>query len=203
MTDAERDPIVRRAIDELQAMPKADAAAIRRVVAAAAAARLTPADDEIIAQAPRRLTARSWSIAAIAAAAAFAGFMISNLRPRTPAATAPAAVAQTATTQLEGLQPVANAANDALPVAKQFVFSSRKARSVAVVGDFNGWNASQAKMNRASDGELWSVTIPITPGRHMYGFMIDDSLFMLDPRAPKARDTDLGAMASVTIVSKP
>jgi hypothetical protein len=33
--------------------------------------------------------------------------------------------------------------------------------------------------------------------------MVDDSMFVLDPREPTARDADLGVEASVTIVGKP
>jgi hypothetical protein len=58
-------------------------------------------------------------------------------------------------------------------------------------------------MTRSSEGELWSVSIPITPGRHMYAFMVDDSILVLDPRAPKSRDPDLGAEGSVRIVGHP
>jgi 1,4-alpha-glucan branching enzyme len=101
------------------------------------------------------------------------------------------------------LQPVANNGGDALPVLEQFVFYSRSARSVSVVGDFNGWDASRARMTRASDGDLWSITMPVVPGRHLYGFMVNDSSFVLDPHTQKARDTDLGTMANVIVVGKP
>jgi hypothetical protein len=198
MSDVERDPLVRRAIDELQQMPAADAAAIRRVVAAAAAARVTPADDEPLLASPRRRPSRYWPVAGIAAAAAIAGFALSTVWRSNEPAAAPTAMAS----QL-ALQPAANGAAEALPIAQQFVFNSRTAQSVSVVGDFNKWNASSARMTRASDPSLWSVTIPIAPGRHVYGFMVDDSLFVLDPRAPKVRDRELGADGSVIIVGKP
>jgi hypothetical protein len=58
-------------------------------------------------------------------------------------------------------------------------------------------------MTRSPDGDLWSITIPVTPGRHTYGFMIDDTVFVLDPRAPKSRDPDLGVEGSVMIVGRP
>jgi len=41
------------------------------------------------------------------------------------------------------------------------------------------------------------------PGRHIYGFMIDDSVLMLDPRALKTRDPDLGTDGSVRMVGRP
>ena len=58
-------------------------------------------------------------------------------------------------------------------------------------------------MGRSSDGTTWSIIIPMYPGRHVYGFMVDDSLFTLDPRAPKVRDADLGTEGSVVIVGRP
>lgn len=202
MTDAERDPIVRRAIEEMQKLPAADAASIRRVVAAAAAARVAAADDEIVVE--RRTERRwSWRIAGIAAAAAFAGFALSTLRDRAQQPATFASAADTAPTAPKNLRPVTSSAAEALPVPKQFVLVAPSARSVSVVGDFNGWNASSARMSVSQSGGVWSITIPVMPGRHMYGFMVDDSVFTLDPRAQKGRDPDLGAAASVTIVGKP
>jgi 1,4-alpha-glucan branching enzyme len=98
-----------------------------------------------------------------------------------------------------------NAASDVLPIPQQFVFRNSSARAVSVVGDFNGWNAASTPMTRDPNGDLWSVTIPIAPGRHTYGFMVNDSLFTLDPdsRVARARDPDLGVEGSVVIVGRP
>lgn len=206
MTDSERDPAVRRAIEELRRLPAADPEAIQRVVTAAAAARLTPADDLVTVGAPSRRVRARWGVAAIAAAAAFAGFMLrgewSATRAPVAAASSDAAVASTAAP----VHAVASAGSDALPVPHQFVFRdpSGSVGRVSVVGDFNGWNPAAAPMTRSQDG-LWSVTLPVLPGRHVYGFMVNDTLFKLDPdpRAPRARDPDLGVDGSVTIVGRP
>ena len=123
---------------------------------------------------------------------------MSSLRHPSRHAAAPVAVA----TALPPLTPVTSRSTDAVPVSKQFVFNSRTAHRVSVVGDFNGWKSDSAPLTRSPDGDLWSVTIPIMPGRHTYGFMVDD-VFVLDPRALKARDADLGADASVIVVGKP
>ena len=98
-----------------------------------------------------------------------------------------------------------NADQDVVPIPQQFVFRSASARRVSVVGDFNGWSAARAPMTRGVGGDLWSVTIPIAPGRHMYRFMVDDSTFTLDPdaRVARARDPDLGVEVSVVIVGRP
>jgi hypothetical protein len=202
MSDLDRDPIVRRAIDELRTLPANDPAAIRRVVEAAAAARLMPADDQPVE--PRARRGRAWRIAAVASAAAIAGVVVSRTLWRTPepVQTMAAAAAETsASAHPFAIQPAANAGTELLPIPRQFVLDRGDAKRVALVGDFNEWNPSAAAMTRV--GNLWSVTLPIVPGRHMYGFMVDDSLFVLDPRAPKASDSDLGVEGSVIIVGQP
>jgi hypothetical protein len=203
MTDIERDPLVRRAVDELRKVAPTDQSVIARVAAAAAAARIAPADDEATEHVVPLPRARWWTIGGVAAAAAVAGFALSSARRPAPVvASAPLTNAAVPATSVE-LQPVGSNSADAMPVVEQFVFHSRTARNVSVVGDFNRWNAESARMTRASDGDLWSVTLRILPGRHMYGFMVDDSLFVLDPRQPTTRDADLGVQASVIVVGRP
>lgn len=201
MNDAERDPVVRRAIEELRSAQPTDHAAVSRIVAAAAAARVAPVDDEGVEERRRGQHVRRWTLVGVAAAAAFAGFALSGVRRHTPnAAKATPLAAAPAETSLEL---VSSGSTDALPITKQFVFNSRTAHRVSVVGDFNKWNPAASPMVRAPDGDLWSISVPVLPGRHMYAFMVDDSIFVLDPREATARDADLGVEASVTIVGKP
>ena len=204
MNDSERDPAVMRAIDELRRLPRADQARVRQIVATAAALRITPPGDESYSE--RRLRPRAWRLAGVGAAAAIVGFLIHGLLP---ARNAPVAVDSLPSAVAGGhaAGPAANVAVNAsardgaaLPIPHQFVLNLRGAKRVAVVGDFNEWNRASAPMTHSADGTLWSATIPVLPGRHMYGFMVDDSLFMLDPGEPKARDPDLGAVGSVVIV---
>ena len=204
MTDIERDPLVRRAVDELRRPNATDHAAVARVVAAAAAARIAAADDDVPTDSKRPRRVHGWTLGGVAAAAALVGFIASSARhPAAESNALPTVAANRMSEASVALQPVGSNSADALPITKQFVFHSRTARNVSVVGDFNRWNAESARMTRASDGDLWSVTLPIVPGRHMYGFMVDDSLFTLDPREPKGRDADLGVEASVIIVGRP
>jgi hypothetical protein len=204
MTDAERDPVLRRALDELRKLPPPDIGAMRRVVAAAAAARVTPFDSEPGMLSPRRgRSIRIWMVVGIAAASAIVGFTLRGAwtsRSRTSPILVASTVADSAKSPV---RTVSATELEVAPISHQFVFNSRGAHKISVVGDFNRWNPTSASMVRSSDGELWSVTIPIVPGRHMYAFMIDDSLFTLDPSAPKARDPDLGADGSIVIVGRP
>jgi len=205
MTDADHDPLLQRAIDELRQVPPLDRDAVRRVVSAAAAARLSAADEPVfVERAARGRSIRMWSAIGMAAAAAVVGFVA---RGQWRTGGEPAAVATTLAPTFSApattLQTAAASDADAKPILQQFVFDNARAKRVSVVGDFNTWNPNSAVMTRSSDGGLWSAIIPITPGRHIYGFMVDDSLFTLDPRAPKVRDADLGTDGSVVIVGRP
>jgi hypothetical protein len=197
--------MLQRAIDELRQLPPVDRDAVRRVVGAAAAARLSPADEPVfVERAARGRSIRVWSAIGMAAAAAVVGFVARGQwrtsDERTPVAASVAAVpnAPTAT-----LQTAASRELESKPILQQFVFDNARAGRVSVVGDFNTWNPTSAVMTRSSNAGLWSVIIPISPGRHIYGFMVDDSVFTLDPRAPKVRDADLGTEGSVVIVGRP
>src|SRR5512140_3950525 len=100
MSDADHDPMLRRAIDELRQLPPVDRDAVRRVVAAAAAARLSTADEPVFVPAPPRgRSIRIWSAIGFAAAAAIVGFVARgqwSTKDQTPSATALSASAQSA-----------------------------------------------------------------------------------------------------------
>jgi hypothetical protein len=88
------------------------------------------------------------------------------------------------------------------PQRVQFVLVVPDAKKVAVVGDFNGWNASHAAYQaKHRGGGVWSVTAPVPPGHHRYSFVVDDSLWMPDPSAPRATDTDFGVTNSAIVVA--
>jgi hypothetical protein len=91
---------------------------------------------------------------------------------------------------------------DMLPVPTQFVFDAARAKRIALVGDFNGWDEHATALQREDGSSLWSVTVPLTPGRHVYAFLVD-STWTTDPHAPESRDPDFGVTGSVVIVGKP
>jgi Carbohydrate-binding module 48 (Isoamylase N-terminal domain) len=83
----------------------------------------------------------------------------------------------------------------------QFVLVAPDAKTVRVVGDFNGWDVSHAAYaaeNRG--GGVWSLTTPILPGHHRYAFLVDDSLWVPDPAAPRVADEDFGKPNSALVV---
>lgn len=88
------------------------------------------------------------------------------------------------------------------PQAVQFVLVAPDAKKVAVVGDFNGWDPKHAGYQaHHSGGGVWSVTASLPVGHHRYSFVVDDSLWVADPIAPRAVDNDFGVTNSAIIVS--
>ena len=86
---------------------------------------------------------------------------------------------------------------DVTPV--QFVVVAPGAASVSLVGDFNDWDARLTPMRTGRDGRLWTVTIPLTAGRHRYAFLVDGVRWLADPSAPRAPD-DFGTPSSVVTI---
>lgn len=83
----------------------------------------------------------------------------------------------------------------------QFGFVAPHASSVALVGDFNNWDPKATPLRAASTGGVWSVEVPIQPGRHLYAFVVDGTVWRPDPAAPKATGEDFGEPNSALIVA--
>lgn len=90
-----------------------------------------------------------------------------------------------------------------MPRPVQLVFSAPSARSVRVVGDFNGWDERRSPMMRDGASGLWNVHLMLRPGRHVYAYVVNDSQWVRDPRAAAAPDADFGNPGSVMLVGHP
>ncbi|MDE3128178.1 MAG: isoamylase early set domain-containing protein [Gemmatimonadota bacterium] len=108
-------------------------------------------------------------------------------------------------------QPAAVAANSQLPVhdslqVHRFELAAPGAVGVALVGDFNAWNASATPMERTADGKAWTVTVKLPTGRHVYAFVVDGaggaSKWVPDPAALRAPDDGFGTPNSVVLVGQ-
>ena len=74
------------------------------------------------------------------------------------------------------------------------------ARSVAVAGDFNEWQAEGSRMTRGADG-VWRIRLELPPGRYQYAFVIDGEQWMADPQASTVVDSGFSGTNSVLDVS--
>ena len=93
--------------------------------------------------------------------------------------------------------------SDTVRVIK-FVLVAPHAATVAVVGDFNNWDAQATPMTRTPTGGTWSVALKLPAGRHVYAFVVNgangSSQWVADPTAPLAPEDGLGAPNSVVLV---
>jgi len=78
----------------------------------------------------------------------------------------------------------------------RFVFVDSGASSVALVGDFNEWTRGATRLQRSGAPGVWTVSVPLTPGRHEYAFIVNGSRWVADPLAVKSSD-DFGTESSV------
>jgi hypothetical protein len=188
----DEDRVIDRVVEELKQAVRIDPALDARVMAAVARAPALGRGTGIAVLADWLLRTRTVAVsplrvlaaAAVLALAVLAGraWLRPTGRPETVATTAVPAL-QTADTR-----------------AVQFVVLVPHAASVALVGDFNDWSAAATPMTPAAGAGLWSVTVPLAPGRYRYSFLVDGTRWVPDPEAPKAVEDDFGRPNSVVTV---
>jgi 1,4-alpha-glucan branching enzyme len=47
---------------------------------------------------------------------------------------------------------------------------------------------------------VWTIEMPLAPGRHRYAFVVDGGQWLPDPAAPRAAGDDFGTPSSVVTV---
>jgi hypothetical protein len=84
----------------------------------------------------------------------------------------------------------------------RFELSAPGAEGVTLVGDFNDWDPVATPMRRGASHDTWSVSLPVTRGRHVYGFLVDGHRWLPDPAAPLAPEDGFGSASSVVVVTR-
>lgn len=195
MTDG-RDRVIEQVAETLRTTPKAapDPRAVARLLSA-------------VWESPRPSVARRWldalripklsglGASALAALAVFAGFVTRGAVGERPAREPMAATGEFPVPVI----PAAALSGETAPVLTQFVLDRPDARSVSLVGEFNEWQGGVTPLTRLESG-VWTVSVPLPPGRHVYAFLVDGTFLTADPRAPKSGDADYGQEGSVVMV---
>jgi len=83
----------------------------------------------------------------------------------------------------------------------RFVFVDSSARSVALVGDFNGWTKGATQLSPGGRKGAWVVSVPLALGRHEYAFIVDGTRWVADPFAIPMHD-EFGTESSVVTLTK-
>jgi hypothetical protein len=81
----------------------------------------------------------------------------------------------------------------------QFVLDAPRATSVAVAGDFSGWEPAFELTDEDGDG-VWSARVPVQPGVHAYMFLVDETSWTTDPNAGRYQDDGFGNRNAVLAV---
>lgn len=80
-----------------------------------------------------------------------------------------------------------------------FVLPAMDASNVAVVGNFNAWEGTDLS-DPDGDG-IWTASVPLSPGRYEYAFIIDGRWWGQDPLADEYIES-FGAYSSVRYIGR-
>ncbi len=80
-----------------------------------------------------------------------------------------------------------------------FTYTNPAAKDVFVAGEFNQWNTTANPMSKSEQG-VWTVTIPLKPGKYEYKFVVDGD-WKTDPLSTDGPDDGHGGKNSVKVVS--
>lgn len=70
-----------------------------------------------------------------------------------------------------------------------------EARSVQLVGTFTGWQRGAISMNRDAAG-WWVVELDLTPGDHLFNYLVDGSAWVPDYAASGIKANGFGGWVS-------
>jgi hypothetical protein len=101
------------------------------------------------------------------------------------------------------MEPTADPVDEGTAVSEvvyvQFVLEAPRASSVAVAGDFSGWEPAFALADEDGDG-VWSARVPVRPGVLAYMFLVDETAWTTDPNAGRYQDDGFGNRNAVLAV---
>lgn len=97
------------------------------------------------------------------------------------------------------VMPAETVAGGQTPVT--FVLVAEQAEDVALVGDFNDWTPGVTRLQQRPGG-VWSVVVPLRPGRYTYAFLVNGSTWLSDPTAPANAEEDFGRPSSIVLVER-
>lgn len=155
----------------------------RRVMAAIADEPAMATDRKPVRWWRREWTIRVTPVRLLATAAGLAGLVVTGQFLLRPAVEPASSVAS-------------SEANNRLT---QFVLVAPEAAAVTLVGDFNDWNVGATPLVRSVGDGVWSVTVPLAPGRYRYAFVVNGTVWRGDPEAPGLED-DFGQPNSVVTI---
>ncbi len=81
----------------------------------------------------------------------------------------------------------------------RFSFSDLAAKSVSIAGNFNHWSPDHDRLAGSGQKGIWTIVLPLPPGRYEYRFVVNGKEWVLDPSVPSV-DDGLGDRNSLFVV---
>lgn len=100
----------------------------------------------------------------------------------------------------EGAPPGPPVVGELGAVLVRFELRAPDARAVSLAGSFNHWDEDALPLSRSAATGLWTVTVPLPPGRHEYLFVVDHERWIPDPSAHAQVDDGFGQLNSLITV---
>lgn len=145
----------------------------------------------------------AYGLAAAVLLAIGLGFFDAGLRQSDPIASAPEnpAAEQTEADRAAPVQTATSGA-EATPnlVSTRFTYVNNAAESVAIAGDFNGWEPQPMQPRTVNGQTVWTTTLPLREGEHQYMFRVNGEKWVTDPLAPVQRSDGFGHKNAVIAI---
>lgn len=82
----------------------------------------------------------------------------------------------------------------------RFTLSAPEAKTVYVVGSFNGWVKGATSMKREGQAGVWIAEVMIRPGEHTFMYLVDGKEWVVPPLAEDFVTDGFGQTNGVVIV---
>ncbi len=89
----------------------------------------------------------------------------------------------------------------AYQVEVTFNISGIEAQTIAVAGDFNGWNTNANQLEDPEGDGIWIGKINLEPGRYEYMLVVDDGKWVTDPNAKVYANDGFGSKNAVLFIN--
>ena len=86
------------------------------------------------------------------------------------------------------------------PEGVVFSLYSTKVKKVNIAGTFNNWSMTADPLYDRDGTGMWTIVLPLPPGRYEYKFVIDGDEWIPDPANPTTTDDGFGGYNSVVTV---
>ena len=85
----------------------------------------------------------------------------------------------------------------------RFTVKAPRAHLVSLAGDFNNWRPDQYRLIKAEAEGVWTISVPLPPGRYKYMFILDGRKWQTDPLAESYEHDGFGYQNAVVDIPSP